>query len=531
MHSFLEKVAAGLQDCGIGRVQAASPQDVCTPFSLLLAVSGGIDSMVMLHALRALNTLPRPNAAKSGLLGSAIPIPSDFAGRLHLSVVTVNHNIRPASETEADALFVKEQCSLWNIPCTVKTIPAGAVASAALSRGGGTEEAARFLRYALLQKQAEAEHCDFVLLAHNRDDQLETLLQRFFQGASAGISGFAAAGIAKRRGIFCRPLLDIPRCDIEEYARFFSVPFREDKTNGDPSYYRNNLRLHLIPLLNERVPGWDTGVLSGAQKAEREALFIEELASLIEWEYVPGFPGCTSDFTSDFASGAVRTASVPFFQAGFPVRIRALYKAVQKIGVERRIPYALFKDCASGKGRVRGCGIECVKTKKFLTVTNLRSGTTLCSSAPEEKTNGGHSDFCISVDKTGSYEAPFGRFEVLDANEAHVRKMQKRADNKYGEVCVGPFSLPFKIRNRRAGDRIQTAQGTHKALKKIWNEWGIESRLSPLVPVIECGENPMCVWGAPFGYPDWYVKDCAQNGHNVFLFYPTGRTLAAAFEE
>lgn len=530
MHSFLEKVAAGLQDCGIGRVQAASPQDVCTPFSLLLAVSGGIDSMVMLHALRALNTLPRPNAAKSGLLGSAIPIPSDFAGRLRLSVVTVNHNIRPASETEADALFVKEQCALWNISCTVKTIPAGAVASAASSRGGGTEEAARFLRYALLQKQAEAEHCDFVLLAHNRDDQLETLLQRFFQGASAGISGFAAAGIAKRRGIFCRPLLDIPRCGIEEYARFFSVPFREDKTNGDPSYYRNNLRLYLIPLLNEHIRGWDTGVLSGAQKAEREALFIEELASLIEWECVPGFPGCTSDFTSDFASGAVRTASVPFFQAGFPVRIRALYKAVQKIGVECRIPYALFKDCASGQRRVRGCGIECVKTKKFLTVTNLRSGSTLCSSAPEEGARG-HFDFCISVDKAGSYEAPFGRFEVLYANEAHVRKTHKRADNKYGEVCAGPFSLPFKIRNRRAGDRIQTAQGTHKALKKIWNEWGIESRCSALIPVIEYGENPVCVWGAPFGYPDWYVKDCAQNGHNVFLFYPTGRTLAAAFEE
>ena len=527
MHSFLEKVAAGLQDCGIGRVQAASPQDDRAPLFLLLAVSGGIDSMVMLHALRALNTLPRPNAAKPGLLGSVIPIPAGFSGRLRLSVVTVNHNIRPASETEADALFVKEQCALWNIPCTIKTIPAGAVASAASSRGGGTEEAARFLRYALLQKQAEAEHCDFVLLAHNRDDQLETLLQRFFQGASAGISGFAAAGIAKRRGIFCRPLLDIPRCDIEEYARFFSVPFREDKTNGDPSYYRNNLRLYLIPLLNEHIRGWDTGVLSGAQKAEREALFIEELASLIEWECVPSFPGGAS---SRCACDAVRTASVPFFQAGFPVRIRALYKAVQKIGVECRIPYALFKDCASGQRRVRGCGIECVKTKKFLTVTNLRSGATLCSSAPEEGARG-HFDFCISVDKAGSYEAPFGRFEVLYANEAHVRKTHKRADNKYGEVCAGPFSLPFKIRNRRAGDRIQTAQGTHKALKKIWNEWGIESRCSALIPVIEYGENPVCVWGAPFGYPDWYVKDCAQNGHNVFLFYPTGRTFAAAFEE
>ncbi|MGI5078131.1 tRNA lysidine(34) synthetase TilS [Treponema maltophilum] len=523
----MEKVAAGLQQCGIGRVQAASPQDVCEPLSLLLAVSGGIDSMVMLHALRALNTLPHPNAAEGGSLGSAIPIPTGFSGRLRLSVVTVNHNIRPASETEADALFVKEQCALWNIPCTVKTIPAGAVASAALSRGGGTEEAARFLRYALLQKQAEAEHCDFVLLAHNRDDQLETLLQRFFQGASAGISGFAAAGIAKRRGIFCRPLLDIPRCDIEEYARFFSVPFREDKTNGDPSYYRNNLRLHLIPLLNEHIRGWDTGVLSGAQKAEREALFIEELASLIEWECVPSLSGGAS---SRCACDAVRTASVPFFQAGFPVRIRALYKAAQKIGIERRIPYALFKDCASGKRRVRGCGIECVKTKKFLTVTNLRSGTTLCSSAPEEGA-GGHSDFCISVAKAGSYEAPFGRFEVLYASEAHVRKTHKRADNKYGGVCAGPFSLPFTIRNRRAGDRIQTAQGTHKALKKIWNEWGIESRLSPLVPVIEYGENPVCIWGAPFGYPDWYVKGCAQNGDCVFLFYPTGRTLASAFEE
>ena len=500
MHSFLEKVAAGLQDCGIGRVQAASPQDVCTPFSLLLAVSGGIDSMVMLHALRALNTLPRPNAAKSGLLGSAIPIPSDFAGRLHLSVVTVNHNIRPASETEADALFVKEQCALWNIPCTVKTIPAGEVASAALSRGGGTEEAARFLRYELLQKQAEAEHCDFVLLAHNRDDQLETLLQRFFQGASAGISGAAAAGIAKRRGIFCRPLLDIPRLDIAEYARSFSVPFREDKTNGDPSYYRNNLRLHLIPILNKYVRGWDTGVLSGAQKAEREALFIEELASFIDWEYAPHLPGSGCAY----AHTTVRTASDAFFQAGFPVRVRALYKAAQKIGIERRIPYALLKECASGQRRVRGCGIECVRTKKFLTVTNVRSGI--------------NPDFCITVDKTGFCEAPFGRFEVVDAGKAHVRKTQNSADNKYGEVCAGPFSLPFKIRNRRAGDRIKTAQGTHKALKKIWNEWGIESRLSPLVPVIEYEGDPVCVWGAPLEYPDWYVTDCVGGAQNVFLF-------------
>ena len=496
--------------------------------------------MVMLHALRALNTLPRPNAAKSGLLGSAIPIPSDFSGRLRLSVVTVNHNIRPARETEADALFVKEQCALWNIPCTVKTIPAGAVASVALSRGGGTEEAARFLRYALLQEQAEAEHCDFVLLAHNRDDQLETLLQRFFQGASAGVSGAASCGIAQRRGIFCRPFLNIARAHIAEYAEQNAVPFREDATNADIAYYRNNVRHKIIPFLNKYLPGWDTAVLAGAEKAAEEARFIESLASLVVWKKADvcgtgAVSAASGSADKGRASGAaavpalaVCTAAEEFFAAGFPVRIRSLYAALNLLGVNRRIPYVLLKDFANGQKCVKGSSIKLYRSKRFVYAerTDYREcKSTELTERSECADTSAVSGYCVDIASCGEYELPFGSIKA-------VRKIPAAADNKNnGDKkvnSVGPFSLPLRIRSRQAGDRIRAANGTHKTLKKLWNEWAVEPPHRFFIPVIEQKGELVCVWGSVLGYSNWYVKDCEQNSVSIFLYYEKQNTKDSA---
>ena len=440
--------------------------------------------MVMLYALKELSEKVRHDG------GSETP-------PFLLSVVTVNHNIRPACETEGDAAFVQERCAALGIPCSVQTVPKGKIDELARRRGGGIEEAARFMRYALLEKEAAQKGADFVLLAHNRDDQLETLLQRFLQGSCAGISGQAAAGIARKRGIFCRPLLDIPRSEIQAYADDFSVPFREDSTNADPAYYRNNLRLHLVPLLNERFSGWDTALLSGAQKARETGVFIEELAEAIVWK------------PTMHHQRAVQTESEIFFAAGFPVRIRALYAALEKIGMQGRIPYALLKAFAEGQKKVCGAGVELHSTKRFVCVREIRS--------KRKKTAENQSRFFLTIQKPGIYALPFGAVEV----RAKVQKSGGCAENKYGDVYTGPFKPPFVIRNFYTAGRIKTADGKHKSLKKICSEWGIVPAHRELVPVIEsCSGVPVCIWGQPLGYPTWYVKDsCPDEDDTVLLYF------------
>ncbi len=472
-----------------------------TPTSLLLAVSGGVDSAVMLHALHILSQ----HSAAENAADKNKACTRSFL----LSVITVNHNIRPAEQSEADALCVQKYCAQLGVSCTVKTVPPGEIVSVAAQRKAGLEEAARFVRYDLLEKEARAQNADFVLLAHNRDDQLETLLQRFFQGAAAGISGNASAGIARRRGVFCRPLLDIRRSQIEAYAHEYAVPFCTDATNTDLAYYRNNMRLRIIPFLNKYLPGWDTGVLCGAQKAAETNACIDAFAKDIVWE--PVFTVCTDKTAVRQPMHCLRTCSGRFFDAPFAVRIRALYTALERIGVRGRIPYEPLKAFAGGQRRVSGCGIELRVVKQFVFMQKV------CA---QKNSTEKELPFCIKIEKPGTYGLPFGTVDVVAASSLRVRKRQNPAENKYGNMCAGPFMLPVTLRGALAGERIQTADGKHKTLKKIRNEWGVLPPHKSLLPVIERDGSPVCIWGAPLGYPVWYVKDCAGNGtaDNTVLF-------------
>ena|GEM_PF-370882 len=542
MTDFLQKTAQALEDCGVFKEKQ--------PPHLLLAVSGGIDSMVMLHALY---TLCRKSAC-TALDGKPASI----------SVVSVDHNIRPKKQSSADALLVREYCRTLGIDCSIQTVERGRIAFLARQRGCGMEEAARFVRYTLLEKVAASlALCGktqnvfdaasgilqstqplqkanvFVCLAHNKDDQLETLLQRFFQGASAGVSGAASCGIAQRRGIFCRPFLNIARAHIAEYAEQNAVPFREDATNADIAYYRNNVRHKIIPFLNKYLPGWDTAVLAGAEKAAEEARFIESLASLVVWKKadvcgtgaVSAAPGTDKGSASGTAAVhvlAVCTAAEEFFAAGFPVRIRSLYAALNLLGVNRRIPYVLLKDFANGQKCVKGSSIKLYRSKRFVYAerTDYREcKSTELTERRECADASAVSGYCVDIASCGEYKLPFGSIKA-------VRKIPAAADNKNnGDKkvnSVGPFSLPLRIRSRQAGDRIRAANGTHKTLKKLWNEWAVEPPHRFFIPVIEQKGELVCVWGSVLGYSNWYVKDCEQNSVSIFLYYEKQNTKDSA---
>jgi tRNA(Ile)-lysidine synthase len=190
--------------------------------TVVLAVSGGADSVALLRAMCRLRT--------------------DGPGRI--CVAHLNHRLRP--EAESDEQFVRQLAADFDLPCEIGWAEASQIVAAS---GEGIEEAARRLRYDFLKSTAARLGARYVVTAHTADDQAETILQRIFRGT--GLSGLS--GIARTRTLGCttliRPLLDFRRAEIERYLADLGQPYRQDGSNFDCQFTRNRLRRELIPLL------------------------------------------------------------------------------------------------------------------------------------------------------------------------------------------------------------------------------------------------------------------------------------------
>lgn len=185
----------------------------------VLAVSGGVDSMVMLHLLLRLRTR--------------------YHASLH--VAHLNHDLRGAESAEA-ANFVRSHCEAHQIPVTITR----AEGRALRDRGvGSLQAAARDLRYRFLEQVADEQGADSIALGHHRDDQAETVLMNLLRGS--GVRGLG--GIPPVRGRIIRPLIDCSREEIERYARKEGISYVEDSSNRSLSYSRNRIRLELLPWL------------------------------------------------------------------------------------------------------------------------------------------------------------------------------------------------------------------------------------------------------------------------------------------
>jgi tRNA(Ile)-lysidine synthase len=181
--------------------------------AVLVAVSGGADSVGLLHAL------------------------STLAGELalRLTVIHVDHGLRP--DSAADAAFVETLARDHGLPCVVERI--------AVTRGGSLEARAREARYSVLRRHAARLGADRVALGHTADDQAETVLMRLIEGA--GPRGLA--GIPPVRGPYIRPLIEMRRAEIVAELTRAGLAWREDPSNRDTRFLRNRIRHELLPLL------------------------------------------------------------------------------------------------------------------------------------------------------------------------------------------------------------------------------------------------------------------------------------------
>ena len=200
---------------------------------VLVAVSGGLDSIVLLDALHQLT----PDLD------------------LTLAVGHVNHGTR-GEASDRDAAFVESIATMYELPFAGHVIPEEAWEP---HRQLGYEASARAIRYEALERMASELDMDRIALAHTLNDQAETLLYRLARGT--GPTGLV--GIPAVRGPYIRPLLSVPRIDIEAYARERTLAWREDESNRDLSIARNRIRHRVIPELEAINPR----VLNSLQRA------------------------------------------------------------------------------------------------------------------------------------------------------------------------------------------------------------------------------------------------------------------------
>jgi tRNA(Ile)-lysidine synthase len=215
---------------------------------IAVAVSGGADSLALLHALRVL-------AGPRGW---------------RLEVVTVDHGTRPGSA--ADAAFVVDHAKALGLGAHLVTL---APAELAAERAAGPEGAARAARYRALRAAAEWAGCALVATGHTLDDQAETVLLQLLRGA--GPDGLAATAVWD--GWLLRPLLGVRRAETRACCEALGLAWREDESNQDQGLLRNAVRLRALPLLEELRPGAARTLARTADLARQDREWLEPLVA------------------------------------------------------------------------------------------------------------------------------------------------------------------------------------------------------------------------------------------------------------
>jgi len=190
---------------------------------VLLALSGGLDSSLLLHLLAAVKQI--------------IPF--------ELNAMHVHHGLSANADAWAD--FCTQQCQLLNVPIDIVHVQVDKCSKL------GIEAAARQLRYEnLFNFKVNGIAPDFIVTAHHQDDQAETLLLQLFRGA--GVKGLASMAVIDESRRLMRPLLDVSRQDLQEYATQNNIQWCDDESNDNTQFERNFVRHEVMPVLENRYP-------------------------------------------------------------------------------------------------------------------------------------------------------------------------------------------------------------------------------------------------------------------------------------
>jgi tRNA(Ile)-lysidine synthase len=415
--------AAGLP----GRVADDISPFVSPGSTLLLGLSGGVDSVSLL----------------SVLAGIAGPM------RFSLRAVHVNHGISPNAGSWAQ--FCAELCDSMQVPLAVEAVDVAAF------RELGREGAARAARYEAFARHA----ADFLVLAHHRDDQAETLLVQLLRGAGLpGLSGMPHARVGPERTLL-RPFLGVARGDIESFARDRKLRWIEDESNSDTALDRNHLRLRVMPQLEERFPG-------AAARIARSAGHIAESAALLDELGRMDLDGADTGDGLD-------------------------------IGVLRELGAPRAKNALRALCRLSGC-----PAPPAAALEELWRQLVSAREAAQPRADIGRWAFLryrgrLYLEKPA--HAP-GDFSAAWEGEASLLLVELggvlrfKPEEGRGLSVSRLRSAPVSIRLRRGGERLRPGEGRpSRTLKNLMQERGVPPWRRAALPLVYCGETLVSVPG------------------------------------
>ena len=428
--------------------------------AVLAAVSGGPDSVCLLHVLFSL---------------------SEELG-IRLFAIHINHMLR-GSESDADEQYTKELCGRLGIPIRSVSVD---ISELSRSRGISLEEAGREARYAEFEKYADETGAAVIAVAHNRNDQAETVLMHILRGS--GLAGLSGMGL--KRGRVIRPLLEINRSEIDEYCHEQKLEPRIDSTNLKEDFTRNRMRLKLIPYINSNFDMDVTGSLCRISKlAGLDSSYLEKCA---EEEYAASLEKAGSDFIHLKLEALIRLHPA--------IMSRVLRLTMQKLTGNLKGIESVHMDILSDLvlGGLTGPVVQLPR--------NIRAGIS-------------YGILKIYLNKEEKPASVFNRKiqvpgqtlvkEMASIIKAEIMEKSSEVD-KYGKLGYNSMVQFFdydllkegiNIRNREAGDIFKPykSNGTKK-LKEFFIDSKIPRDLRDEIPVIAIGNE--VVWVAGFKISD-----------------------------
>jgi tRNA(Ile)-lysidine synthase len=444
---------------------------------VIVGLSGGPDSTCLFHALASLR----------GALG------------FEISAVHVNHGLRPG-DAERDALFAEELCRAQGAPFFGFERDVGALA---LALGVGAEEAGRDARYGAFfetaSRVAAEKGCGAsrvrIAVAHNRNDQAETVLMRIMRGT--GPDGLAAMPYSRKSsGGFrvIRPLLDVPRTLIEEYCAAEGLSPARDLSNGEPIYLRNRIRLSLLPALES---GYNENIV--------EALVRLASSAAGDREYFGMLTDKLLEEGRDAEDGSFSMPLAVFSEAHPALRRRLTVKCFERAGLLQDIGtvHLLAADALIESGRTgklvefpNGYRLSLRYGRLFFFRDDGKRAVSDVSAPPERtlKLGGFEENKALSVD-IYSYIIKFSLSAVSRDNASASLP---------GRASPGIFEFDFdllsaqhgeiSIRRRRAGDFIRPAgMDGVKLIQDLFVDAKLPREKRDTTPLVALGNEILCV--------------------------------------
>ena len=392
---------------------------IFTKKRICVAISGGVDSVALLHHLKA----------------------QEEEYGYTVSAVHCEHGIR-GEESLSDARFVQTLCKEWGVPLHVFSEDCPARAK---REKQSLETAARNFRYQCFHQILEGNQADFIATAHHKNDDAETVLFRLMRGTSlTGVGGIAALNEK-----IVRPFLSWTRADIEQYAKQNQLSYCLDSTNMEMDATRNKLRLQILPLMEETVPGAMENMLRFSRLAAEDDGLLYAYAEKLLQRKKDGI----------FVS----------FCEGKPLFRRACLLALKGLGLEKDYTALHLESAYKLQYLERGAklslpkGIEAEKTQKGIRFFVKEEEKPLERSAEKIYTTDGFDG--------GRYEVKISS-TPLEGEDLCVLRID-------GDKI--PNNAVFRF--RKDGDFIHRFGGGKKSLKKFFNE--------KKTPVAERGYLPL----------------------------------------